>query len=51
MKHKELFKLLDEVQEQGEDPILKKHDRVLLMMIQMNLKNTKLIMLKNGLKY
>ena len=31
MKHKELFKLLDEVQEQGEDPILKKHDRVLLI--------------------
>ena len=31
MKHKELFKLLDEVQEQGEAPILKKHDRVLLI--------------------
>ena len=31
MKHKELFKLLDEVQEQREDPILKKHDRVLLI--------------------
>ena len=31
MKHKELFKLLDEVQEQGDDPILKKHDKVLLI--------------------
>ena len=31
MKHKELFKLLDEVQEQGEEPTLKKHDKVLLI--------------------
>jgi DNA polymerase-1 len=31
MKHKELFKLLDEVQEQGEEPQLKKHDKVLLI--------------------
>tara|TARA_A100001035_G_scaffold123398_1_gene97020 strand:+ start:553 stop:1599 length:1047 start_codon:yes stop_codon:yes gene_type:complete len=31
MKHKELFKLLDEVQEQGEETILKRHDKVLLI--------------------
>ena len=31
MKHKELFKLLDEVQEQREEPTLKKHDKVLLI--------------------
>ena len=31
MKHKELFKLLDEVQENGEEPILKRHDKVLLI--------------------
>ena len=31
MKRKELFKLLDEVQEQGEDTIVKKHDKVLLI--------------------
>jgi DNA polymerase-1 len=31
MKHKELFKLLDEVQEQGEETVLKKHDKVLLI--------------------
>ena len=31
MKHKELFKLLDEVQEQREAPTLKKHDKVLLI--------------------
>ena len=31
MKHKELFKLLDEVQEQREEPSLKKHDKVLLI--------------------
>mgnify|MGYP002883995860 CR=1 FL=1 len=31
MKHKELFKLLDEVQEQGEEPQLKRHDRVLIL--------------------
>ena len=31
MKHKELFKLLDEVQEQGEEPTLKKHDKVLII--------------------
>ena len=31
MKHKELFKLLDEVQEQGETPTLKKHSKVLLI--------------------
>ena len=31
MKHKELFKLLDEVQEQGEETIVKKHDKVLLI--------------------
>ena len=31
MKHKELFKLLDEVQEHGEEPILKRHDKVLLI--------------------
>ena len=28
MKHKELFKLLDEVQEQGEETIVKKHDKL-----------------------
>ena len=31
MKHKELFKLLDEVQEQGEAPTQNKHDKVLLI--------------------
>ena len=31
MKHKELFKLLDEVQEQGEQPQIKRHDKVLLI--------------------
>ena len=31
MKRKELFKLLDEVQEQGEETIVKKHDKVLLI--------------------
>ena len=31
MKHKELFKLLDEVQEQGETPTKKRHDKVLLI--------------------
>ena len=31
MKHKELFALLDEVQEQGEETILKRHDKVLLI--------------------
>ena len=31
MKHKELFKLLDEVQEQREEPTLKKHDKVLVI--------------------
>ncbi len=31
MKHKELFSLLDEVQEQGEETVLKKHDKVLLI--------------------
>jgi len=31
MKHKELFKLLDDIQEQGEDPQLKRHDKVLLI--------------------
>ena len=31
MKHKELFALLDEVQEQGEETIVKKHDKVLLI--------------------
>ena len=31
MKHKELFKLLDEVQEQGETPTQNKHDKVLLI--------------------
>ena len=31
MKRKELFALLDEVQEQGEETILKKHDKVLLI--------------------
>ena len=31
MKHKELFKLLDEVQEQGEETILKRHDKVLIL--------------------
>ena len=31
MKHKELFKLLDEVQEQGEEPTQKRHDKVLLI--------------------
>ena len=31
MKQKELFKLLDEVQEQGEETIVKKHDKVLLI--------------------
>ena len=31
MKHKELFKLLDEVQEQGDQPIQKRHDKVLLI--------------------
>ena len=31
MKHKELFKLLDEVQENKEEPVLKVNDRVLLI--------------------
>ena len=31
MKNKELFKLLDDIQEQGEEPQLKKHDRVLIL--------------------
>tara|TARA_Y100000114_G_scaffold138503_1_gene141559 strand:+ start:109 stop:1149 length:1041 start_codon:yes stop_codon:yes gene_type:complete len=31
MKRKELFRLLDEVQEQGEETIFKKHDKVLLI--------------------
>jgi len=31
MKRKELFKLLDEVQEQGEETVIKKHDKVLLI--------------------
>ena len=31
MKHKELFKLLDDIQEQGDTPHPKKHDRVLLI--------------------
>ena len=31
MKHKELFKLLDDIQEQGEEPTLKRHDKVLLI--------------------
>jgi len=31
MKHKELFKLLDEVQEQGEETVQKRHDKVLLI--------------------
>ena len=31
MKHKELFKLLDNIQEQGEEPQLKRHDRVLIL--------------------
>ena len=31
MKRKELFELLDEVQEQGEETVLKKHDKVLLI--------------------
>ena len=31
MKHKELFKLLDEVQEHGEEPVFKRHDKVLLI--------------------
>ena len=31
MKHKELFNLLDSVQEQGEEPQLKRHDKVLLI--------------------
>ena len=31
MKHKELFKLLDEVQEQGEETIENRHDKVLLI--------------------
>ena len=31
MKHKELFKLLDEVQEQGETPTQNRHDKVLLI--------------------
>ena len=31
MKHKELFKLLDNIQEQGEEPTLKRHDKVLLI--------------------
>jgi 5'-3' exonuclease len=31
MKHKELFKLLDDIQEQGEEPQLKLNDRVLLI--------------------
>ena len=31
MKHKELFKLLDDIQEQGEEPQLRRHDRVLIL--------------------
>ena len=31
MKHKELFKLLDEVQEQGEETVENRHDKVLLI--------------------
>jgi 5'-3' exonuclease len=31
MKQRELFKLLDEVQEQGEETVLKRHDKVLLI--------------------
>jgi len=31
MKHKELFKLLDDIQEQGESPQVKRHDKVLLI--------------------
>ena len=31
MKHKELFKLLDDIQEQGEEPTQKRHDKVLLI--------------------
>ena len=31
MKHKELFALLDEVQEQGEETVVRKHDKVLLI--------------------
>ena len=31
MKHKELFKLLDDIQEQGEELTLKRHDKVLLI--------------------
>ena len=31
MKQKELFKLLDEVQEQGKETVLKRHDKVLLI--------------------
>ena len=31
MKHKELFSLLDEVQEQGEETVVRKHDKVLLI--------------------
>jgi 5'-3' exonuclease len=31
MKHKELFKLLDEVQEQGEEPTQNRHDKVLIL--------------------
>jgi len=31
MKHKELFKLLDDIQEQGEEPQAKRHDKVLLI--------------------
>lgn len=31
MKHKELFKLLDEIQEEKEIPALKRHDRVLVL--------------------
>jgi hypothetical protein len=31
MKHKELFNLLDTIQEHGEDPYPKRHDRVLIL--------------------
>jgi 5'-3' exonuclease len=31
MKHKELFKLLDDIQEQGEEPQQKRHDKVLII--------------------
>jgi 5'-3' exonuclease len=31
MKHKELFKLLDNIQEQGEETVVRKHDKVLLI--------------------